>query len=85
MEPGILQTCKQIYHEVNTMLYSQNIFTISEPGQMFQFIKQIGLININLVKTLRIRVPRMANLAACLQLLHVLAKEAISRFEFRSI
>jgi hypothetical protein len=85
MEPGILQTCKQIYHAANTMLHSQNIFTIGEPGQMFRFIKQIGLVNINLVKTLHIWVPWMANLAPWLQLLLVLAKEAISCFEFRSM
>ncbi|KIN06928.1 hypothetical protein OIDMADRAFT_46844 [Oidiodendron maius Zn] len=76
MEPGILQTCKQIYHEANSILYSQNIFAISEPEQMFRLIVQIGLVNLKLVKTLRIWVPYMAELFPWLQLLYILAEEA---------
>jgi hypothetical protein len=76
MEPGILRTCKQIYHEAKTILYSQNVFTISEPEQMFRFIVQIGLVNVPLVKTLHIWVPWIADLTPWLQLLDVLAKEA---------
>jgi hypothetical protein len=76
MEPGILRTCKQIYHEANPILYSQNVFAISEPEQMFQFIVQVGLVNFKLVKTLHIWVPWMAKLAPWLQLLYILAEEA---------
>ncbi|OCK96623.1 uncharacterized protein K441DRAFT_657328 [Cenococcum geophilum 1.58] len=39
MELGILRTCKQIHHEANPMLYSQNIF---------RFIVQVGLVNYKL-------------------------------------
>jgi hypothetical protein len=49
MEPGILRTCKQVYHEANTILYSQNVFAISEPEQMFRFVVQVGLVNVKLV------------------------------------
>ncbi|RDL36559.1 Uncharacterized protein BP5553_05911 [Venustampulla echinocandica] len=76
MEPGILQTCKQIYHEANSILYSQNVFAISEPKQVFRFIEQIGLANLKLVKTLDIWVPWMAELSPWLQLLNILAEEA---------
>jgi len=76
MEPGILQTCKQIYHEANPVLYSQNVFAISEPEQMFRLIVQIGLVNLKLVKTLHIWVPWMAELFPWLQLLYILAEEA---------
>jgi hypothetical protein len=44
---------------------------------MFRFIGQIGLVNVKLVKTLHIWVPWMADLAPWLQLLTLLAKEAI--------
>ena len=76
MEPGILQTCKQIFHEANSILYSQNVFAISEPEQMFRLIMQIGLRNFKLVKTLDIWVPWMAELSTWLQLLDILAREA---------
>ena len=76
MEPGILQTCKQIYHEANSILYSQNVFAISGPEQMFRLIVQIGLVNFKLVKTLHIWVPWMAELSPWLQLLYILAEEA---------
>jgi hypothetical protein len=76
MEPGILQTCKQICHEANSILYSQNIFQISKPEEMFRLIVQIGLVNFKLVKTLHIWVPWMAELSPWLQLLYVLAEEA---------
>jgi hypothetical protein len=76
MEPGILQTCKQVYNEANSMLYSQNVFAISEPEQMFRLIARIGLVNFKLMKELHIWVPWMAELSPWLQLLHVLAEEA---------
>src|SRR5437667_7158347 len=76
MEPGILQTCKQIYHEANSILYSQNVFSISEPEQMFQFISQIGPMNIKLVKSLDIWVPEDAEISPWLRLLDILAEEA---------
>src|ERR1700722_19741237 len=49
MELGILRTCKQIHHEANPILYSQNIFAISKPEQIFRFIAQVGLVNFKLV------------------------------------
>lgn len=76
MEPGILRTCKQIYHEANSILYSQNVFAISEPEQMFRLIVKIGPVNLKLVKTLDIWVPWMAELSPWLQLLDTLSEEA---------
>lgn len=76
MEPGILQTCKQIHREGNSILYSQNVFDISEPKQMFQLIAQIGLVNLQLIRTLHIWVPWTAELPPWLQLLSILAKKA---------
>ena len=68
--------CKQIHHEANPILYSQNVFVISEPEQIFRFIVQVGLVNFKLVKTLHIWVPWKAKLAPWLQLLYILAEEA---------
>ncbi|KAF2715247.1 hypothetical protein K504DRAFT_457417 [Pleomassaria siparia CBS 279.74] len=76
MEPGILQTCKQIYHEANTILYSQNVFAISEPKQLFRLIAQIGFVNFRLIKTLHIWVPSSAKLYPWLQVIYTLAVEA---------
>jgi hypothetical protein len=76
MEPGILQTCKQISYEANSILYSQNVFAISEPKEIFRLIVQIGLVNLKLVMTLHIWVPWMAELSPWLQLLYILAEEA---------
>ncbi|CZR52175.1 uncharacterized protein PAC_02052 [Phialocephala subalpina] len=77
MEPGILQTCKQINHEANQILYSQNVFKVTEPKQMSRLIAQIGLLNFRLIKNLHIWVPYSAELSSWLQLLHILAEEAI--------
>lgn len=76
MEPGVLRTCKQVYHEANTILYSQNIFAFNEPEKMIRFVGQVGLVNVKLVKRLHLWVPWMAELAPWLQLLHFLAEEA---------
>lgn len=76
MEPGILQTCKQIYHEANSILYSQNEFASSDPVDMLIFIGQIGLVNLKLVKRLHLWVPSMVELSPWLKLLHLLAEEA---------
>ena len=76
MEPGILQTCRKIYHEANLILYSQNMFYISEPEQMFRLITQIGPKNFKLVKSLNIWVPWLTEIGPWLKFLNVLAKEA---------
>ncbi|KAF2493713.1 hypothetical protein BU16DRAFT_52692 [Lophium mytilinum] len=76
MEPSILQTCKQIYREANPVLYSQNVFKISEPEQMFQLSAQIGPVNLKLMKRLKIIVPWTAELVPWLQLLDMLAMQA---------
>ncbi|PVH71889.1 hypothetical protein DL98DRAFT_660356 [Cadophora sp. DSE1049] len=72
----LLLTCKQIYNEVNSILYSQNVFAISDPEQMFRLIVQIDLVSLKLVRTLHIWVPWMAELSPWLQLLYILAEKA---------
>ncbi|KAL1640178.1 hypothetical protein SLS58_007129 [Diplodia intermedia] len=76
VEPGILQTCKQVYHEANSILYSQNVFAISEPEQMFRLRQQIGSMNFKLIKALHMWVSWKAELPPWLQLLDLLAGEA---------
>lgn len=76
MEPGILRTCKQIHHEAHAILYSQNVFKITEPKDMFRFSAEIGIANIKLLRTLYIWVPYTAKLTPWLQILHFLAEEA---------
>ena len=76
MEPQILQTCRQIYDEANSILYSQNVFAVGEPEHMFRLIAQIGPVNLKLVKTLDIWVPWMAEISSWIQLLYILAEKA---------
>ncbi|TAQ88737.1 hypothetical protein B7494_g2908 [Chlorociboria aeruginascens] len=76
MEPRILQTCRQIYDEANSILYSQNVFAICEPEHMFRLIAQIGPVNLKLVKKLDIWVPCMAEISSWIQLLNILAEKA---------
>jgi hypothetical protein len=76
MEPGVLQACKQIHQEANSILYSKNIFYITEPAQMFRLVVQTGLGNFLLIKTLHIWVPCMAEPSEWVQLLHILAENA---------
>ena len=54
--PEILQTCKQIYQEANSILYSQNVFQFPEPCEALEFIERIGRENFKLVKTLEVSV-----------------------------
>ena len=73
---AILQTCKRVYEEANSILYSQNIFYICHPKEMFRFIAQIGPINVRLVKSINMWVPWMAEVDPWVNLFTVLAKEA---------
>ena len=75
-EPGILQTCRQIYHEASKILYSQNIFSIDNPVVALGFIGLVGLANVKLMKALSLWVTPEAELAPWLELLSLLAKEA---------
>ena len=54
MEVGILQTCRQIYHETNPILYTKNEFHFDDPEKALRFIKQIGPVNLRLIKKLDI-------------------------------
>jgi hypothetical protein len=76
MEPSILRTCKQIHHEGNSILYSQNVFAIDEPEQLFQLVARTGLANFGLVRRLDIGVPCMSELPPWLELLSMLAENA---------
>jgi hypothetical protein len=76
MEPSVLQTCKQIYQEANSILYSKNVFAISEPVQMFRLVSQIRLKNFSLIKKLHIWVPHMAEPSEWVQLLNLLSEKA---------
>lgn len=62
MAPAILRTCRQIQHEANSILYSKNVFYLSEPKQMLRFMTQIGPTNIKLVRSLDMWIPWMADL-----------------------
>lgn len=77
MERAILGTCRQIYHEAISVLHAGNVFKFNEPEQMFRFIAQIGLTNIQLVKSFDMWIPWMAGILPWLRLLNVLSKEAV--------
>ncbi|PGH26910.1 hypothetical protein AJ80_01493 [Polytolypa hystricis UAMH7299] len=76
MEPAILRTCKQVYHEAIPILYSRNVFNLSEPEKVLQFLAQIGPANIKFVRSLDIWVPLCADLLPWLELLKALSKKA---------
>ena len=76
LEPGILQTCKQIHHEANIILYSQNIFSIGDSEVMFGFIGRVGPANVKLMKSISVWVPPRPSPAQWLELATFLAKEA---------
>ena len=59
MEVGILQTCRQIYHETNPILYSKNEFMFEDPEKALRFIEQIGPVNLRLIKYLYIFMSHM--------------------------
>ena len=56
MGTGILQTCRQIYHEANPIFYSKNRFVFYDPEKALRFIEQIGPVNLKLIKALDIPV-----------------------------
>jgi hypothetical protein len=64
---GILQTCRQIYHEANPIFYSKNSFLFYDPVKALRFIEQIGPVNLKLIKELDIpigydgRIPNSAS------------------------
>ncbi|KAK3933571.1 hypothetical protein QBC46DRAFT_401781 [Diplogelasinospora grovesii] len=76
IEPAILRTCKQIYHEAIPILYSCNEFHIYAPEPLFPFMAQIGPTNIKLVRSLEIWVPYDAEISPWLILLDTLSKKA---------
>ena len=61
MELGILQACKQVYHEGKSVFYSQNVYAISELKQMSHLVMQIGLVNLKLIRKLQI-IVKLENL-----------------------
>ena len=73
MEPGILRVCRKIYSESKTILYTDNMFNVTEPEQMFRFLAQIGHSNIKSVRSLDIWVPWLADIGPWLKLLTNLA------------
>ncbi|KAL4937778.1 hypothetical protein BDV06DRAFT_202233 [Aspergillus oleicola] len=76
MEPAILRTCRQIYHESVSILYSRNVFSISAPEQMLAFMAQIGSGNINFVRSLEIWVPWRTEVSPWIILLNALSEKA---------
>ena len=77
MERPILRTCRQIYEEAVSILYSQNVFEIIAPGQMFTFMAQVGPKNIKFVRSLWILVPWHGHeIASWLSVLNAVAEKA---------
>lgn len=76
MGPQILQTCKQIYYEANSILYSRNVFNFNAPEQMFSFVTQIGPANIEFVRSLDFWVQADAEISPWLRLLNTLTQKA---------
>ena len=71
----ILQTCRQIYHEGNSILYSQNKFKFHDVNYALEFIEQIGPGNFRSIRSLCIRVAHNTTQSAFLRLFNILAEE----------
>jgi hypothetical protein len=77
IEPAVLRTCKQMYFEGNSVLYSNNTFETQSPADMSKFVAQIGLVNLKFIRTLVIFVGLdEIEISSWLQLLDMLAKDA---------
>jgi hypothetical protein len=73
VEAGILQTCKQVYREANIILYSRNLFVITDPKQMYYLLTHSGFENFMAIKLLEFWVKRDADLDPWLRLLYKLS------------
>ncbi|KAL3473605.1 hypothetical protein BJX99DRAFT_233194 [Aspergillus californicus] len=76
IEPAVLRTCRQIYHESIPILYSRNVFASLAPEDMLAFMAQIGSGNINFVRTLKIWVPWGTEVLPWIRLLNTLSEKA---------
>ena len=71
----ILQTCRPIYREGNSILYSQNKFRFHYVDCALEFIEQIGPVNFRSISSLCIRVAANTTRSAFLGLFNILAEE----------
>ncbi|KAH7264801.1 uncharacterized protein BKA55DRAFT_223318 [Fusarium redolens] len=77
MEPAILQTCKQIYHEAVPILYSRNVFRISGASCMSQLMDQIGQTNTRMIQHIDIYIPPNCNKSSWMHLFQVLPETTL--------
>ncbi|KAF4614412.1 hypothetical protein G7Y89_g15326 [Cudoniella acicularis] len=68
MELRILQTCKQIYNEAVSILYSENKFQVSEPKEILK-LARVRPENFESIRRMDIQVPWTAELDSWLELL----------------
>ncbi|KAI1331444.1 hypothetical protein F5Y16DRAFT_268441 [Xylariaceae sp. FL0255] len=76
VDSAVVQICKQIYYEAVATLYSQNVFSFSNPKSMLRLLSQIGHENIKLIKALDIYVPPDADRDSWLKLFRLLSDTA---------
>jgi hypothetical protein len=57
MQPAILRTSKQVYHEAIVALYGRNMFRCDAPLLVVEFTSSVGLENFAFVKSLQLAVP----------------------------
>jgi hypothetical protein len=71
----ILQTCKQIYHEANSILYARNIFQFFRPEEALKFIEQIGHKNFESIRILNIELNKIPDRFTFKKLFDILVEE----------
>ncbi|KAL8651637.1 MAG: hypothetical protein Q9210_003139 [Variospora velana] len=77
LAPSILRTCKRIAAEGRTVLYSKNVFLLSDPKRDHHWLNTIGGSNVKLLTSFRIFVEAVGDgEASWYQLLRVLARYA---------
>ena len=76
IDPSILRTCRRVYREAISVLYSRNVFNLATPWQAFRFMQQIGPANTALLTSLNISVAKSAELSSWLALLGMLSVRA---------
>lgn len=54
ISPALLRTCRTIYSEASSILYTENVFLMMDPQDMIAFLKKIGSTNTKYLKYLRL-------------------------------
>jgi hypothetical protein len=75
VQVNVLRTCKQVYYEAVSILYSRNLFRIASPKESLEFISQIGPANAKNIRSMFIAVYNTVGLAEWMKFFDVLVEQ----------